>query len=235
MSESERATPRLADEAAVIVIAGSDTTASTLASICYRLLSDKTLLARLKRELEEHMPSAQESPRSNDMDKLPLLNAIIQETIRLHPGGTHRQDRVAPDQDLVYRSADGKYNYVLPAGSIIGMSAPLVNRSPLLYDKPDEFRPERYLEDPGLKKYQFAFSKGTRQCIGINLAYQELQNFTAGIFRRYDVYDESKGERQGGPTMELYETTLEDVSMHADYVTPGQVPGSKGLRVRIRP
>lgn len=44
-----------------------------------------------------------------------VQNAIIHEGIRLHPGVSTRQDRVAPDQDLVYKSPDGK-TYVIPAG-----------------------------------------------------------------------------------------------------------------------
>ena len=84
-----------------------------------------------------------------------------------------------------------------------------------------------------LRRYNFSFSKGARQCIGINLAYQELQSFTAGVFRKYDLYDAAK-THQDGPTLELYETTRADVAMHADYSTLGPRPGSEGVRVRIR-
>ena len=67
----------------------------------------------------------------------------------------------------------------------------------------------------------------------MNLAYQELQSVTAGIFRRYDLYNPVENE-QSGPTMELYKTTRADVAMHADYITPAPVEGSQGLRVLIR-
>ena len=67
----------------------------------------------------------------------------------------------------------------------------------------------------------------------MSLAYQELQSFIAGIFRKYDVYDPTK-EKHSGPTLELYHTTREDVELAADFITPGHVEGSKGMRVRIR-
>lgn len=67
----------------------------------------------------------------------------------------------------------------------------------------------------------------------MNLAYQELQTFTAGIFRKYDLYDPTKPE-QKGPTLELFRTVREDVAMHADYITPAQYDGSQGLRLRVR-
>ncbi|KAI8712413.1 hypothetical protein NCS52_01339400 [Fusarium sp. LHS14.1] len=229
---SEKETTRLADEAMVLVIAGSETTASTLAAITYHLLADPSLMARLRVELERAMPDVNEIPDPSTLNGLPFLNALIQEAIRLYPGASHRQDRVAPDEDLVYQRPDGQ-TFVIPAGTGVGMTAPLVNRNPDLYPNPLEFRPDRYLENPGLAAYQFSFSKGTRQCIGINLAYQELQTFVAGIFRKYDVYDGSK-DKQSGPTMELYKTKEDDVAIYSDYVTFGQYPGSQGLRVIIR-
>ena len=230
--ESEKETKRLVDEAMVIIIAGSETTASTLAAIMYHLLADRELLARLKTELKTAIPDPQHLPVASKLDSLPFLNAVIQEALRLYPGATHRQDRTCPDEDLAYETPNGE-SYVIPRGTAIGMTAPIINRHPNLYERPDEFIPNRYVKSPELRKYNFSFSKGARQCIGINLAYQELQTFTAGIFRRYDVYDPSKAV-QDGPTLELYETKREDISMDADYVTPGPYEGSHGLRVRIR-
>jgi len=66
----------------------------------------------------------------------------------------------------------------------------------------------------------------------MNLAYQELYLIIAGIFRKYDLFDGT--EMQKGPTLQLYETTEEDVDMYADYITPGTKPGSKGVRLIIR-
>ncbi|KAK9771433.1 putative Cytochrome P450 monooxygenase [Seiridium cardinale] len=230
--ESEKAPKRLADEAMVLLVAGSETTASTLAAIMYHLLADRHMLARLKSELESVMPDPDQLPVASKLDALPFLNALIQEAIRLYPGATHRQDRVAPDEDLSIEATDGT-TFVIPAGTAFGMTAPLINRHPGLYENPTEFRPDRYLENPGLVKYQFSFSKGARQCVGMNLAYQELQSLTAGIFRRYEVYDPAR-EQQSGPTLELFETKNEDVAMYADYITISSYPGSQGLRVRIR-
>lgn len=230
--QSEKHTNRLTDEAMVILIAGSETTASTLAAIVYHLLADRELLERLKAELSEAMPDSNQLPVASKLDGLPLLNAVIQEAIRLYPGATHRQDRTCPDEDLVYQSPDGR-QYVIPKGTAIGMTAPIINRHPDLYARPDDFIPDRYIKNPELRKYNMSFSKGTRQCIGINLAYQELQSFTAGIFRRYHLYDPN-ARVQDGPTLELFETKREDISMNADYITPAPYEGSQGLRVRIR-
>lgn len=66
----------------------------------------------------------------------------------------------------------------------------------------------------------------------MNLAMTELQVITAGIFRRCDAYDGTG--KQAGPTLELYETTEEDVMLKCDFVTAGVKPGSHGVRVLIR-
>ena len=196
------------------------------------MLADRELLARLKAELHQAIPEPNQLPIGERLDRLKLLNAIVQEALRLHPGASHRQDRVAPDEDLMYENQTGQRS-IIPAGIAVGMTAPLINRHPGLYENPDDFRPDRYIENPMLSKHLFSFSKGTRQCIGMNLAYQELQTFTAGIFRRYDIYGGTEA-KQDGPTLELYQTARSDITMHADYITPAQRGGSQGLQVVVR-
>ncbi|KAF7561089.1 hypothetical protein G7046_g3049 [Stylonectria norvegica] len=231
--EGEKATPRLVDEAMVLAIAGADTTASTLVALTYHVLSDQSIFLRLRKELESAMPDPSQPPDPAKLDKLPFLNALIEEALRLYPSATHRQDRVAPDEDLVFQYPDGR-ELTIRAGTMVGMTAPIVNRHPAWYSDPETFYPDRYLENSKLFRRHLTFSKGARQCLGMNLAYQELQTFTAGIFRKYEIYDGTL-KQQNGPTLELYETKLQDVKLHADYVTPGLYPGSLGVRVIIRP
>lgn len=220
------------DEAQILTIAGSDTTARTLLALMYHVLSDPAMLNRLRRELESAIPDADQMPDPAKLDQLPFLNALIEESLRVYPGASAPQDRVAPDQDLIYQYTDGR-TLVFPAGTVLGMSAVLLNRHPSWYSDPDTFNPDRYIEDPKLFRRNLTFSKGGRQCLGINLAYQELQTFTAGIFRKYGRYDETLGSGQG-PTMELYETTVKDVEMYSNYVSPHAYPESQGVRVRVR-
>lgn len=230
--EKEKSTPRMVDEAMVLTIAGADTTALTLMAICYEVLTKPEIFARLREELDSVIPDPNQSPDPAKLDGLPYLNALIEEAVRFYPSATHRQDRIAPKEDLTYEHPDGR-TLTIAKGYIVGMTAPLVNRSPLLYDDPDIFKPDRYIDDPKLMHRHLTFSKGGRQCVGMNLAYQELQTFTAGIWRKYAPYDPSK-KSQGQPTIELYETGPEDVGLWADFVTPSPKPGSKGMRVRIR-
>lgn len=64
----------------------------------------------------------------------------------------------------------------------------------------------------------------------MNLARREMAIVLASLFLRYDVY-----HGQGGPTLELYNTTRErDIDPNSDYIIPVPAKGSKGLRVKIR-
>jgi hypothetical protein len=73
--------------------------------------------------------------------------------------------------------------------TIVGQSFTYVHRSPLIYERPGEFLPERWL-GPNAKACDTAlsvFSKGPRSCFGVNLAYAELYMGLANIFRRFEL------------------------------------------------
>lgn len=93
------------------------------------------------------------------------------------------------------------------------------------------YNPQRFLDNPRLDKYLVSFTKGTRQCIGINVAYAELYTCLGTIFRRY-----GGPEREAGPEgrLELFETTKDDVVMVGDNFIPSLKKGTKGIRVLVK-
>jgi cytochrome P450 len=116
LPESEKSTSRLVDEARILLAAGTDTTANTLAAITYHLLANPEVLRKVKTELETVIPKSDNMPKSSEIESLPYLTAVIQEGIRLHPGVSYRQDRVAPDEDLFFEDVEGRKKYILPRG-----------------------------------------------------------------------------------------------------------------------
>jgi cytochrome P450 len=72
-----------------------------------------------------------------------------------------------------------------------------------VFPEPFTFNPERWLNNKGLEKYLVSFTKGSRQCIGINLAHCEIYLTMAMLFRRWD--------------MELYDVGDEDIVIAHDY------------------
>lgn len=95
---------------------GTDTTALTLACITYQLLANPKILRRLKDELQKAIPDPSTIPNSLEMEKLPYLTAVIQEGVRRHPGVSIRQDRVAPDEDLIYEDRKSGKKYIIERG-----------------------------------------------------------------------------------------------------------------------
>lgn len=72
---AEKTTKRLVDEARIVIAAGTDTTAQALKGITYELLANPTVLAKLKKELENAIPWSddQKLPRVADLEELPYL------------------------------------------------------------------------------------------------------------------------------------------------------------------
>ncbi|KAH6706484.1 cytochrome P450 [Leptodontidium sp. MPI-SDFR-AT-0119] len=232
LSAADKTDERLIDEARVLLGAGTDTTANTLAAITYHLLANPAILKKLRNELIAAIPDLNDTPPLAQIETLPYLTAVIQEGIRLHPGASIRQDRVAPDEDLLYEDLKSGNKWIIDKGIPVGMTAPLLSRNEEIYPQSSVFRPERFLENPRLDKYQMAFSRGSRRCLGMPLAYSELYTILAGIFRKYDGYDGTG--KQSGPTLELYKTGRNDVDMAADYVTPFVRDDSLGVRLMVR-
>ncbi len=73
--------------------------------------------------------------------------------------------------------------------TIVGESFVYVHRSPAVFSDPDTFIPNRWLGEDSktLEASLCTFSKGPRNCIGVNLAYCELSFLIANLFRRFDV------------------------------------------------
>ncbi|PYI35073.1 cytochrome P450 [Aspergillus indologenus CBS 114.80] len=197
---SERTRARFQDEAVQFLLAGTETTSSILTYAAYILGRRKEYVERLRAELRTVLPTPTSTASWTELEKLPFLTAIITESLRLAPP-IIRLPRVAPTETLVYNG------YKLPPGTVLGASAWFIHRDPTLFPDGDTFDPERWLQgekSEHRKRYMVAFSKGSRGCVGINLAYNELYLALAYLVRRFEF--------------ELFDTTPEDMEMVAETV-----------------
>lgn len=124
-------------------------------------------------------------------------SAVIKETLRLYTPTPALLPRTVPSTGF---TVDGHF---LPGGTIIFLSLYLIHHNPALFSDPKSFKPERWLGDEGkeVEQYYVPFSRGTRSCIGMNLAYHEMYSFLAILFSRFDIemVDTDEGD------MEWYE------------------------------
>jgi cytochrome P450 len=147
----------LRDELVTLLLAGHETTATTLAWAVERLVRNPDKLARLVAEIDEQ--------REGGGDQ--YLTAVINEILR-----------VRPVQAQVVRTLTRELEvgrYVLPADTLAAASAYLTNRNPRVYEDPTAFKPERFLEDgPGTFSW-IPFGGGIRRCIGASFALMETK------------------------------------------------------------
>ena len=143
----------LRDVLVTMLLAGHETTASSLSWVFERVLRHPAALARLLDDLGQ-----------NGGD---YLDAVIKETLRVRPVGAHVARRLAEEVQL--------RGYRLPAGSTVAVSIYLMHRSPALFPEPLEFRPERFLGE-GSGSYSWVpFGGGVRRCLGAGLATLEME------------------------------------------------------------
>nr|UYM26528.1 cytochrome P450 [Talaromyces wortmannii] len=218
LPNSELSVERLSKEAQVLLGAGTVSTARTLDFICYYVLVNENIHRKLQNELADIMANyPAQIPSFVQLEKLPFLTALIKEGLRLSYGNMHRLPRVSPDVEIQYKK------WTIPRGVPVGMSAYLMHMDEEVYQDPSKFVPERWLDaNPVLNRNYVPFSRGSRNCLGMNLAYAELYLVLAVLFR------------PGGQQFELFETDESDVIQVHDFLLPLPRLDSKGIRVMIK-
>jgi cytochrome P450 len=175
------------------IVAGADTTAILLRAIFYYVLKNPNVKDRLQKELDEANLTIPVS--FAEAEKLPYLDAVIKESMRIHPGIGLMLERVVPDGGL--KLTDGK---ILPQGTIVGMNAWVVHQDQDIFG-PDAatFNPNRWLSSPAesaeqyqqrleeMKHADLSFGAGNRVCIGKNVTILETYKLIATLFLTYDV------------------------------------------------
>lgn len=228
LPSEEKALSRLGDEAAVTLAAGTLTTAWVLSVAIYFLVATPSILEKLKTELDASIPDPSSHMPLATIETLPYLRACVQEAIRLGYGAPGRVCHIAPDEAMVVK---GPKPWVIPPGTPTSMTIYLMSHDENIFPDSKTFRPERWLENPRLDKHLFSFSKGSRQCAGINLAYAELSLAIARIFRNYGSVGCRHAQDKG--VLVPFETTYRDVECVAAMILPKMWSGTKGVRMRV--
>ncbi|KAL7652954.1 hypothetical protein ACMYSQ_007697 [Aspergillus niger] len=233
---SEKSVERLGQEAKILVAGGTETTSWTLSVITYYLLSQPHTLSRLRAELIASIPDPTASVGIEVLEHLPYLTAVIQEGLRLSYGSVGRLARVSPDEAVTFHDEKRAKDWIIPPGTPMSMNSVFVHHDPTIFPEPSKFSPERWIEaekeGKRLNRYLVSFTKGSRSCVGINLAYAELYICVSRIFRLYScTEDEMSGK---GGWLELFETSNEDVEFATDMFIPATRQGSKGVRMLVK-
>ncbi|KAJ8029291.1 Cytochrome P450 2J6 [Holothuria leucospilota] len=159
--------------------AGTDTTTTTLLWAFLFLLNNPEVEVKVRAQLDE-VVGRNRMPRYSDRPKLPLVEAIISESLRLGTVSALSLPHVAAiDSEL--------HGYKIPKGTIIIPNFHVLFTDEKKWNEPEKFNPERFLDKDGayVKREDFIpFSTGRRLCIGEQLARMELFIFFTHILQK---------------------------------------------------
>ncbi|KAF2118511.1 cytochrome P450 [Lophiotrema nucula] len=180
-------------EAMNVIIAGTDTTGVTLTYLTWAVLQRPELQVALEAEVAQLPKDFKE----NDLMNLPLLNGVIEETLRLYGAAPSSLPRVVPNGGS---KLGGQY---IPGGVTVCTQAYTFHRDAAIWTDPLTFNPYRWIgtkdtpaeaQSPDAKLAFHPFGVGSRSCVGIHLARMELRYAVAFFFR------ECKGIKLGEKT-----------------------------------
>jgi cytochrome P450 len=168
----------LLDEILTLVVAGHETTASAL-NWTWWLLSGHPEIERRLHEEQDQVGDLGAASYA-DLDRLPYLFAVLQESMRLYPPGwllTRRS--IGPDR---------LGGHALPPGTDVFLSPFVVHRHPAIWDNAEAFDPDRFGPGRAEGRHKFAyipFAAGPRHCIGQNFSIFEMMLHLHGATRRF--------------------------------------------------
>ncbi|KAF1962854.1 cytochrome P450 67 [Byssothecium circinans] len=193
----------LADDSRVIIIAGSDTTANTLANILFYLATNPSVQTKLQARLDAIFPSGSSSWNYEKVKTVTDIDDIINETLRLKPPVIQGGPRETPPQGIHVGDMH------IPGNVNVSVPYILIQREPRWWEEAENFVPERWDErsaEMGTAEAPFLpFQLGLHSCIGKNLAFLSLRTAISLLVMEFDI------ELAEGESGEEFDKGFDDV------------------------
>lgn len=170
-------------------LAGFDTSGITLTWLTWQLSRPHNL--EWQEKLQTEIMALEGSLNAKTIDNLPILHAILMESLRLHAAIPGNQPRVTPSTPTTLGD-DPVYGNI-PPGTRVQSQAFSLHRNPTVFPDPDHWTPARWLDASGtmprddtdmkeMMRWFWAFSSGGRMCIGSNLAMLDMKATIVAIW-----------------------------------------------------
>ncbi len=166
----------LRDELMTLLIAGHETTATSLAWALYWIHH----LPEVREKLLQELDSLGDNPDPTSILRLPYLNAVCQETLRIYPVAMLALNRVVKSPLQI-----GGYNF--EPGTLLVPCIYLTHHREDLYPEPKQFKPERFLERQFSPYEYLPFGGGNRTCIGMAFAQFEMKLVLATVLSNWQL------------------------------------------------
>ncbi|XP_021285065.1 cytochrome P450 CYP82D47-like [Herrania umbratica] len=193
-----------------LILAATDPTAVILIWCLALLLNNRDALKKAQQEIDIHI-GKDKLVEENDIKNLVYLQAIIKETLRLHPAGP----LAVPHESMEDCTVNG---YHIPAGTELLINLYKIHRDSRVWSDPYKFQPERFLTTH--KKFDvrgqnfelIPFTSGRRMCPGVSFALQVVQLTLANLLHGFDIatpFDEPVDMREAAGLSNFKATPLE--------------------------
>lgn len=177
---------QLRDQLIMLMIAGHETTANSLCWTLFYLARHPEVVASLRREQQSVFPAGFDALRARE---LPLMGAVIQESMRLSPIAIGVARRLKSDVTLG--------EHTLEAGTVVIPSSYLAQRDARIWDQPERFDPARFMGKKATMAAHFPFGAGVWRCLGAAFADYEMRVVLSQLLTHYDLELVSQTRPQG--------------------------------------
>jgi unspecific monooxygenase len=166
----------LRDELITLLVAGHETTATSLAWAFYWI----HYLPQVREKLLQELDTLGENPNPNAILQLPYLNAVCSETLRIYPVAMLGLNRVVKSPLKIA-------GYQFEPGTLLIPAIYLTHHREDLYPEPKQFKPERFLLRQFTPYEYLPFGGGNRRCIGMAFALLEMKLVLATVLSRWQL------------------------------------------------
>ncbi|MEV0219053.1 cytochrome P450 [Streptomyces sp. NPDC050704] len=170
----------LRDQLLVFLIAGHETTGTSMTFALHLLSRHPEVQARAQEEVDR-LPAGH-TPSAADLDRLPYLTRVLKEAMRLYPAAPLIGRRSVEAAEIG--------GHVIPAGADVLVPPWVIHRHPDLWDDPERFDPDRFTPEREAARHRYAwfpFGGGPRACIGQHFAMLESVLALAVLLRAYEL------------------------------------------------
>jgi len=165
----------------IYIVAGHETTAMTLSWLLYELVLNPQIQEKIYEEVVQKL-GKEGMPTFEDI-KIPYLECVLSENMRLHPAAPMFPTRKAT-QDFQYNGL------TIPKESLLAVNYHSLHRNEEYWENPEQFDPDRFLPENKKNHHRFAFipfAAGPRQCIGMEFSLIQQKLFTIRLLQKYRV------------------------------------------------
>ncbi|KAK7286830.1 hypothetical protein RJT34_22109 [Clitoria ternatea] len=170
-----------------LILAGSDTSSTTMTWILAMLTKNPSALKRAQDEIDQHVGRDRRTVEASDIKNLVYLQAIVKETLRLYPPGPLLVPHEAREDCYIQ-------GYYVPKGTRVFANVWKLHRDPTLWSEPHKFSPQRFINENGeiheAHHFEYLpFGSGRRACPGSTFATQVSLMTIARFLQAFDFHE----------------------------------------------